>query len=53
MECCATEGWNRAQQYAAAIEADPTALAGTSVFTSYGYAAAPAAFTVNGAVCTT
>ena len=23
MECCATEGWDYAQQYAAAIEADP------------------------------
>ncbi len=42
MECCATEGWNYAQQYAAAIEADPAALAGTSVFTSHGYTAAPA-----------
>src|SRR6266487_1195269 len=42
MECCATEGWDFAQQYAAAIEADPTALAGTSVFTSHGYTAAPA-----------
>ena len=41
MECCATEGWNYAQQYAAAIEADPTALADTSVFTSHGYTAAP------------
>ncbi len=42
MECCATEGWDFAQQYAAAIEADPTALADTSVFTSHGYTAAPA-----------
>ena len=42
MECCATEGWDYAQQYAAAIEADPTALADTSVFTSHGYTAAPA-----------
>jgi O-glycosyl hydrolase len=41
MECCATEGWDFAQQYAAAIEADPTALADTSVFTSHGYTAAP------------
>ncbi len=41
MECCATEGWDYAQQYAAAIEADPTALADTSVFTSHGYTAAP------------
>src|SRR5215469_15658040 len=41
VECCATEGWDYAQQYAAAIEADPTALADTSVFTSHGYTAAP------------
>jgi O-glycosyl hydrolase len=41
-ECCATEGWDFAQQYAAAIEADPTALADTSVFTSHGYTQAPA-----------
>ena len=34
-------GWDYAQQYAAAIEADPTALADTSVFTSHGYTAAP------------
>jgi O-glycosyl hydrolase len=42
MECCATEGWDYAQQYASAIEADPTASAGTSVFTSHGYTQAPA-----------
>ena len=42
MECCATEGWDYAQQYAAAIEADPTASADTSVFTSHGYTQAPA-----------
>ena len=41
MECCATEGWDYAQQYAAAIESDPTALADTAVFTSHGYTAAP------------
>jgi O-glycosyl hydrolase len=41
MECCATEGWDFAQQYAAAIEADPTALADTAVFTSHGYTEAP------------
>ena len=28
VECCATEGWDYAQQYAAAIEADPTAQRG-------------------------
>jgi O-glycosyl hydrolase len=42
MECCATEGWDTAQQYAAAIEADPTANADTPVFTSHGYTQAPA-----------
>jgi O-glycosyl hydrolase len=41
VECCATEGWDYAQQYAAAIEADPTANADTSVFTSHGYTEAP------------
>ena len=41
MECCATEGWDYAQQYAAAIEADSTANADTAVFTSHGYTAAP------------
>jgi O-glycosyl hydrolase len=42
MECCATEGWDYAQQYAAAIEADPTASSYTPVFTSHGYTQAPA-----------
>jgi len=41
-ECCATEGWDYAQQYAAAIEADPVANAFTSIFTSHGYTEAPA-----------
>jgi O-glycosyl hydrolase len=41
-ECCATEGWDYAQQYAAAIEADPVASHFTSVFTSHGYTEAPA-----------
>ena len=41
VECCATEGWDYAQQYAAAIEGDPTALADTAVFTSHGYTEAP------------
>ena len=40
-ECCATEDWDYAQQYAAVIEADSTANAGTAVFTSHGYTAAP------------
>ncbi len=42
VECCATEGWDLAQQYAAAIEADSTANADTPVFTSHGYTQAPA-----------
>jgi len=37
LECCATEGWDYAQQYAAAIEADPAAERYVSVFTSHGY----------------
>jgi O-glycosyl hydrolase len=41
VECCATEGWDYAQQYAAAIEADATASADTPVFTSHGYTSAP------------
>jgi hypothetical protein len=41
VECCATEGWDFAQQYAAAIEADSTANSATKVFTSHGYTAAP------------
>jgi O-glycosyl hydrolase len=41
-ECCATEGWDYAQQYAAAIEADPAANAWTPLFTSHGYTEAPA-----------
>ncbi len=41
VECCATEGWDYAQQYAAAIESDSTANADTAVFTSHGYTAAP------------
>jgi O-glycosyl hydrolase len=41
VECCATEGWDYAQQYASAIEADSTANADTAVFTSHGYTAAP------------
>jgi O-glycosyl hydrolase len=41
VECCAAEGWDYAQQYAAAIEADPTASADTAVFTSHGYTEAP------------
>jgi O-glycosyl hydrolase len=40
-ECCATEGWDYAQQYAAAIESDPKANAFTPLFTSHGYTEAP------------
>jgi O-glycosyl hydrolase len=40
-ECCATEGWDYAQQYAAAIESDPRANAFTPLFTSHGYTEAP------------
>src|SRR5215472_2047429 len=39
--CCATEGWDLANQYAPAIEGDATALADTALFTSHGYTAAP------------
>jgi O-glycosyl hydrolase len=41
LECCATEGWDYAQQYAEAIEADSTASADTAIFTSHGYTEAP------------
>ena len=41
LECCATEGWDYAQQYAAAIEGDSTANSYTKAFTSHGYTAAP------------
>ena len=36
-ECCASIGWNYAQQYAAAIEADKAANTATALFTSHGY----------------
>ena len=42
VDCCASQGWDRAQQYAAAIEADPTASAWTPLFTSHGYSQSPA-----------
>jgi O-glycosyl hydrolase len=41
VECCATEGWDYAQQYAAAIESDPAASLYTRLFTSHGYTAPP------------
>ncbi|MGO9660499.1 MAG: glycoside hydrolase family 30 beta sandwich domain-containing protein [Acidimicrobiales bacterium] len=40
-ECCASVGWNYAQQYAAAIEADKAADAATAMFTSHGYFVTP------------
>ena len=40
-ECCASVGWDYAQQYAAAIEADKAADAATALFTSHGYFVAP------------
>ena len=40
-ECCASIGWDAAQQDAAAIEADPVANHYTPLFTSHGYSAAP------------
>jgi O-glycosyl hydrolase len=40
-ECCASLGWDYAQQYAAAIEADQAANAATALFTSHGYFVAP------------
>jgi len=36
-ECCASTGWNYAQQFAAAIETDPAADTATALFTSHGY----------------
>jgi O-glycosyl hydrolase len=36
-ECCASIGWDWAQQYAAAIEADKAANTATTLFTSHGY----------------
>ncbi len=40
-ECCAATGWPNSAAYASAIEADPTALADTAVFSSHGYSGAP------------
>jgi len=40
-ECCANIGWDYAQQYAAAIEADKAANKATALFTSHGYFVAP------------
>jgi O-glycosyl hydrolase len=40
-ECCASIGWNYAQQFAAAIETDKAASTATALFTSHGYFVAP------------
>ena len=40
-ECCASIGWNYAQQYAAAIETDKAANTATALFTSHGYFVPP------------
>ena len=42
LECCATEGWDYASQYAGAIESDATANSYVKLFTSHGYTQAPA-----------
>ncbi len=41
LECCATEGWDFASQYASAIENDATANSYVKLFTSHGYTAPP------------
>jgi O-glycosyl hydrolase len=41
VECCDATGWPNTGSYASAVEADPTALAGTAVFSSHGYSGAP------------
>jgi O-glycosyl hydrolase len=41
VECCAATGWPNSGSEASAIEADPTALADTAVFSSHGYSGAP------------
>jgi O-glycosyl hydrolase len=40
-ECCASVGWNYAQQFASAIESDKAANTATAVFTSHGYFVPP------------
>jgi O-glycosyl hydrolase len=40
-ECCASIGWNYAQEYASAIESDKQASTATALFTSHGYFVAP------------
>ena len=40
-ECCASIGWNYAQEFAAAIESDTQANTATALFTSHGYFVAP------------
>jgi len=41
IECCDATGWPNTGSYASAVEADPTALADTAVFSSHGYSGAP------------
>jgi len=41
VECCDATGWPNTGSYASAVEADPTALAGTAVFSGHGYSGAP------------
>jgi O-glycosyl hydrolase len=41
LECCATEGWDFAKTYSAAIESDATANSFVKLFTSHGYTAPP------------
>jgi O-glycosyl hydrolase len=43
LECCDTVGWDSANEYAPAIEADSHASSYVKIFTSHGYTAAPAA----------
>jgi len=40
-ECCASIGWNYAQQFSAGLEADPAADTATALFTSHGYFVPP------------
>ena len=41
VECCEATGWPNTGSYASAVEADPTALAGTALFTGHGYSGGP------------
>lgn len=57
-ECCTAIGWDSAQQYAAAIEADPVASIAAGSSTQLGFQgtwtssdATPTAFSLNGTAC--